>query len=48
MAAFGVDVVMPLAAGSACRAITLDLTVVRDDEAMSGRSIDADGLDIVV
>ena len=39
---------MPLAAGSACRAITPDRTVVRDDEAISGRSSAADGLDIVV
>ena len=48
MAAFGEEVVMALAAGRACRTITLDRTVVRDDEAMSGRSSAADGLDIVV
>jgi len=48
IAALGVVVAMPLAAGRACRAITPDRTVVRDDEAMSGRSKAADGLDIVV
>jgi hypothetical protein len=39
---------MPLAAGRACRAITLDRKVVLDDEAISGRNNAADGLDIVL
>jgi hypothetical protein len=48
IAALGVDVAMPLAAGRACRATTPDRTVVLDDEAISGRSSVGDGLDIVV
>lgn len=48
IAALGVDVAMPLAGGRACRAILADLTVVRDDEAISGRNSAADGLDIVI
>jgi hypothetical protein len=39
---------MPLAAGRACRAITLDRKVVLDDEAISGRNSAVDGLDIVI
>ena len=48
IADLGVEVAIPLAAGRACRAMTPDRTVVRDDEAISGRSSAADGLDIVV
>jgi hypothetical protein len=48
IAPLGVDVAMPLAAGRACLAITPDRTVVRDEEAISGRSSAADGLDIVM
>jgi hypothetical protein len=48
IAALGLDVAMPLAAGRACRAITPDRTVVLDDEAISGRNSAADGLDIVM
>jgi hypothetical protein len=49
IAALGLDVVIAREAkGRACRAITPDRTVVRDDEAISGRSNAADGLDIVI
>lgn len=48
IAALGVEVVIPLeTTGRACRAITPDRSVVRDEEATSGRSIAGDGLDIV-
>jgi hypothetical protein len=48
IAALGEDVVMPLVAGNACRAMSADRTVVLDDEAISGRKNAGDGLDIVV
>ena len=41
--------VIPLeVTGSAYRAIALDRRVVRDEDAMSGRSIAGDGLDMVL
>lgn len=43
------EVVIPLeATGRAYRAIAFDRGIVRDEEAISGRSIAGDGLDMVL